>query len=209
MKPIIVRNAVSKELCEFLSLEFSMMEDVCKVILPYENFADLCPNSFARYSPLMFEALSIKLLPLIEEKTEKKLAPTYSYARIYYHGSELKIHKDRQSSEVSISVCVEKDAVDWPIFIKEDDGSITEVLLNVGDLVIYSGYKNEHWRDPFKGSRQVQCFLQYVDINGADAFLKWDTRPCLGLPAEYTSPELRRIVKLEHDILLNNTLRKN
>jgi len=201
MKPIIVKNAVSLEMCQFLSLEFSMMEEVCNLLNLEQDFADLCPNSFARYSPLMFEALSVKLLPLIEEKTSKKLAPTYSYARIYYHGSELKIHKDRQSSEVTISLCVEKDTVDWPIFIKEEDGPTTEVLLDVGDLVIYSGRKNEHWRDPYKGSRQVQCFLQYVDINGADAFLKWDTRPCLGLPFEYASPELRRIRELEHDIL--------
>jgi hypothetical protein len=209
MKPIIVRNAVSKELCEFLSLEFTMMEQVCKLLFPPEDFTDLCPNSFAKYCPLMFEALSVKLLPLVEEKTLKKLEPTYSYARIYYHGSELKIHKDRQSSEVTISLCVEKDAVDWPIFIKEEDGSVTEVLLNVGDLVIYSGRKSEHWRDPFKGSRQVQCFLQYVDINGADAFLKWDTRPCLGLPFDYASPELRRIGELENGILQHGLLRKN
>ena len=204
MKPIIVKNAVSLEMCEFLSLEFSMMEKVCTTLYPDEDFTDLCPNSFARYSPVMFEALSVKLLPLIEKATSKKLAPTYSYARIYYTGSDLSVHKDRQSSEVTISICVEKDAVDWPLFIKQDNDTVLEVLLDVGDLVIYSGRKNEHWREPFKGSRQVQCFLQYVDINGADACLKWDTRPCLGLPFEYASPELRRIGELEHYILRNN-----
>ena len=204
MTPIIIKNAVSLELCEFLSLEFSMMEDTCKALYPTQNFADLCSNSFARYSPLMFEALSVKLLPLIEKATSKKLVPTYSYARIYYTGSELSAHKDRQSSEVTISVCVEKDAVDWPLCIKQDDNTVLKVLLDVGDLVIYSGRKNEHWRDPFKGTRQVQCFLQYVNVNGSDACLKWDTRPCLGLPFEYASPELRRIGELEHYILHNN-----
>lgn len=201
MKPIVIRNAVSKELCEFLSLEFKMMEDVCKVLYPQQDFSDLCSNSFARYSPLMFEALAVKLTPVIEEAVGKKLAPTYSYARIYYNGSELKIHKDRQSSEVTISVCVEKDQVDWPIYVKNDDGTVTEVNLNEGDLVVYSGRKNEHWRNPFTGSRQVQCFLQYVDINGLDAWLKWDTRPCLGLPFEYASPDLQRIGELESYIL--------
>jgi hypothetical protein len=204
MKPIIIKNAVSKELCEFLSLEFKMMEDVCKQLYPQQDFSDLCPNSFARYSPLMFEALAVKLTPLIEEHVDKKLTPTYSYARIYYKGSDLKIHKDRQSSEVTISVCVEKDHVDWPIYVKQDDGTVDEILLNEGDLVIYSGRKNEHWRNPFEGNRQVQCFLQYVDINSSDAWLKWDTRPCLGLPFEYASPELRRIGELESYILRNN-----
>jgi len=201
MKPIIIKNAVSKELCEFLSLEFKMMEDVCKIIYPQQDFSDLCPNSFARYSPLMFEALAVKLTPLIEQAVDKKLVPTYSYARIYYAGSDLKIHKDRQSSEITISVCIEKDQVDWPIYIKDDDGTVTEILLDTGDLVIYSGRKNEHWRNPFTGNRQVQCFLQYVDSNGLDSWLKWDTRPCLGVPFEYASPELRRVGELESYIL--------
>jgi hypothetical protein len=105
----IVRNAVSTELCEFLALEFAMMEEVCSLLYPGVDLADLCKNSFARYSPLMFEALSVKLLPMVEQLTNLTLYPTYSYARIYYKNSELQKHLDRPSSEVTVSLCITKD----------------------------------------------------------------------------------------------------
>ena len=120
-----------------------------------------------------------------------KLHPVYSYARIYYTGSRLDKHIDRRSSEITVSICIEKDPVDWPIFIRTPEDNVYEVNLDVGDLVIYSGRKHEHWREPFTGTKQIQCFLQYVDANGPDSWLKWDTRPSLGLPFEYAGPEVR------------------
>lgn len=197
----IVRSAVSVELCEFLALEFSMMKDVCNVLYPGADLADLCKNSFARYSPLMFEALSIKLLPMVEELSGLTLYPTYSYARIYYKGSELQKHLDRPSSEITVSLCITKDKTNWPLHIQDSQGQDNEIFLDVGDLVIYSGRKHLHWREPFQGSSQIQAFLQYVDANGSDAWLKWDTRPKLGLPFEWTDKqiqnELAQIAKAE------------
>lgn len=191
----IIRNAVSQELCEFLALEFNMMEDVCKIIYPDADLSDMCKNSFARYAPLMFEALSVKLLPLVEEAVGMKLWPTYSFARIYYTGSELQKHFDRPSSEITLSVCITHDAVDWPLKIEGTNKQVHEIFLNVGDLVIYSGRKHMHWRDPFQGTKQIQAFLQYVDANGPDAWLKWDTKPCLGLGFDRTRPEVQNEIK--------------
>ena len=191
----IIRNAVSQELCEFLALEFNMMEDVCKIIYPDADLSDMCKNSFARYAPLMFEALSVKLLPLVEEAVGMKLWPTYSFARIYYTGSELQKHFDRPSSEITLSVCITHDAVDWPLKIEGTNKQVHEIFLNVGDLVIYSGRKHMHWRDPFQGTKQIQAFLQYVDANGPDSWLKWDTKPCLGLGFDRTRPEVQNEIK--------------
>jgi hypothetical protein len=188
----IVRNAVSVELCEFLALQFSMMEKVCRVLYPGEDLADLCKNSFARYSPLMFEALSMKLLPMVEQLTNLTLYPTYSYARIYYKDSELQKHLDRPSSEVTVSICITKDETNWPLHIQDSDGRDNEIFLEVGDLVIYSGRKHLHWRDPFLGTSQIQAFLQYVDANGSESWLKWDTRPTLGLPFDWTNQTIQR-----------------
>jgi hypothetical protein len=140
---------------------------------------------------LCFEALSVYLKPKIEEATGLKLHPVYSYARIYYTGSKLDPHIDRSSSEITVSVCIEKDPVDWPIFIRTPEDNVYEVNLNMGDLVIYSGRRNEHWRNVFEGTKQIQCFLMYVDANGSSAWMKWDTRPSLGLPFEYAGPEVR------------------
>jgi hypothetical protein len=191
----IIRNAVSQELCEFLALEFNMMEDVCKTLYPESDLSDFCKNSFARYAPLMFEALSVKLLPLVEEAVGMKLWPSYSFARIYYTGSELQKHVDRPSSEITISVCITHDDTNWPLKIQGTDKQIHEIFLNVGDLVIYSGRKNMHWRDPFQGTKQIQAFLQYVDANGPDAWLKWDSKPKLGLGFDWARPEVQGEIK--------------
>lgn len=187
----IVRNAVSVELCEFLALEFTMMKEVCNVLYPGADLADLCKNSFARYSPLMFEALSVKLLPLVEALSGFTLYPTYSYARIYYKGSELQKHLDRPSSEITVSLCITKDEINWPLHIQDSQGQDNEIFLDVGDLVIYSGRKHLHWREPFQGTSQIQAFLQYVDANGSEAWLKWDTRPKLGLPFDWTDQRVQ------------------
>jgi len=187
---LIIRDAVSKELCKFVALEFQMMETTCRHLYPDANLADLCENTFARYSPLMMEALSVHVQPMIEEAVGMKLHPTYSYARIYYEGSELQKHFDRPSSEITLSICLEKEG-DWPLYVKNDQGEVHAINLEVGDIGIYSGRKHEHWREPLKGKRHIQAFLQYVDAEGESAWLKYDTRACLGLPFEYTSQAIK------------------
>lgn len=188
---IVIRNAVSKELCSFLATEFNLLQDIYKAMYPGYDPADMCAGTFARYAPLPFETLSVTLKPVIEQAVKMKLHPTYSYARIYYNKTELNKHKDRASSEVTVSICIEKDPVDWPLYIKTDSGQEYEINLELGDIVIYSGRTHEHWRNPFKGTKQIQAFLQYVNAEGDDAWLKWDTRPCLGLPFEYTSQAIQ------------------
>lgn len=188
----IIRNAVPKDICKLTAIEFELQEKACHILYPQADLSDLSPNSFARYAPLCFEALSVYVQPLIEKESGFNLHPVYSYARIYYKGSRLDKHYDRRSSEVSVSICIEKDPIDWALFIRSESGEINEVHLEVGDLVIYSGRIQEHWRDEFTGEKQIQCFLQYVNANGNDSWLKWDTRPALGLPFEFAGPEVRQ-----------------
>ena len=67
----------------------------------------------------------------------------------------------------------------WPIFIEE-----TKVLLEVGDMLVYSGCELEHWREPFDGNICGQVFLHYNHVNGQFAEKnKFDGRPMLGLPS--------------------------
>lgn len=188
----ILKKAIPEEICKLASIEYQIQESCCKIFFPSVDLSDLSPNSFARYSPLCFEALSVYIKPIVEETVKMELYPVYSYARIYYTNSRLDPHIDRRSSEVTVSACIEKDKKDWPIFIRTSDNVVHEVNLDEGDLVIYSGRKHEHWRDPFLGEKQIQCFMMYVDANGPDAWLKWDTRPSLGLPFEYAGSEIRR-----------------
>lgn len=191
----LLSGAVPAEICRLCAIQYEMQESCCSVIYPNTSMADMSPNSFARYAPMCFEALSVYLLPIVEKAIGKKLYPVYSYARIYYTGSRLDPHFDRLSSEISVSVCIEKDQEDWALFIKSNQGVTHEIHLDQGDIVIYQGNAQEHWRNTFTGKKQIQCFLQYVDVDGPLSWLKWDTRPSLGLPYDFVGPVVKSEVE--------------
>ena len=139
----------------------------------------------------------MKVLPLMQQETGLELLPTYSYARIYKKGDVLKRHKDRPSCEISTTVHLGGDK--WPIFIdgtgqnnviderkniiKPGAPAGTEVLLDVGDMLVYSGCELEHWREPLEGNTCAQVFLHYNHVNGPFAEKnRFDKRPMLGIP---------------------------
>lgn len=179
----VVRNIISEDACKILESEFTLNEYLRK----HHNFPEsilggnwddgqVNAGSFAKYSHLPFEALSVFLLPKFEEIIGKRLAPTYTYARIYKTGAVLEKHKDRPECEYSATLTLSK-GLDWPIYM---DG--TPIELNVGDAAVYKGEQVEHWRDAYDGKSQVQVFLHYVDFDGPYKDNIWDTRPFLGYP---------------------------
>ena len=155
------------------------------------------PNTYSCYADNVMETLLMKVLPVMTSETGLNLIPTYSYARIYKNGDELKRHKDRPSCEISTTINLGGEP--WPIFIdgtgadnviderqnliKPDAPKGTEVLLEVGDMLVYSGCELEHWREPFKGTTCGQVFLHYNHVNGPFAEKnRFDKRPMLGVP---------------------------
>ena len=126
------------------------------------------------------ETLLVKMLPVMAKETGLNLVPTYSYATIYKNGDILKRHKDRPSCEISTTLNLGGDP--WPIFIdgtgadtvideyknihKPNAPEGTKVLLEVGDMLVYSGCELEHWREPFEGQVCGQVFLHYNHRNG-------------------------------------------
>jgi hypothetical protein len=172
----VVRNAVSKELVDFIT-QYALFDEM-------QDFTpdNQVPGAHVKYADPVMETLLLNLHPLIEEATGITVDPTYSYYRIYRPGDELIPHKDRPSCEVSITVSLGYDYKDkdysWPIYIEG-----TACHLTVGDLVCYRGIDLEHWRTPFEapeGSWHVQAFLHYVDVNGPYAEWKWDKRSSIG-----------------------------
>tara|TARA_R100000995_G_scaffold77766_1_gene47999 strand:- start:576 stop:1244 length:669 start_codon:yes stop_codon:yes gene_type:complete len=141
------------------------------------------PNTYSHYSDIVMETLLIKLIPLMKKETQLKLVPTYSYARMYKPGDVLERHKDRPSCEISCTMHLGGDQ--WPIYIAQSERRGTKgkkVLLDKGDLLIYSGCKLEHWREPFEGDLCAQVFLHYNHENGPFASEnRFDKRPMLGL----------------------------
>jgi len=183
----VIKGALSYELANFVFNYFLLKRDAAGYM--YENNITFdngmfgtwkdpqIPNTYSHYADHVMETLLVKVLPVMKNETELDLCPTYSYARLYKHGDELKKHKDRPSCEISTTINLGGDP--WPIFIEG-----TKVLLEVGDMLVYSGCDLEHWREPFEGNICGQVFLHYNHVNGPFAEKnKFDGRPMLGLPS--------------------------
>lgn len=149
---------------------------------------DQIQQCFAWYGSYHSEAMLIYLRPIIEKVVGLELLPTYSYYRTYFQGSDLKPHKDRVSCQYSATLCLHKDSVPWPIKFEKNDGGTAEYDLAAGDMLVYKGIDYTHWREPFKGTKQKQMFLHYVDRNGPYAKTNiYDGRPYLALNKKPTN----------------------
>ena len=203
----VIKKAVSYELANFIFNYFLLKRDAVNFM--YKNnihsqssllgtWSDKqVPNTYSSYGDFVMETLMMKVLPTMQKETGLKLVPTYSYARVYKKGDILKRHKDRPSCEISTTVHLGGEP--WSIFIdgtgqnnvideyknihKPNAPKGTEVLLDVGDMLVYSGCDLEHWREPFEGNICGQVFLHYNHVNGpfADKNI-FDGRPMLGIP---------------------------
>ena len=182
----VIKNAVSYELANFIYNYFMLKRDAVSWMYQNNIIHDngmfgtwkdkQIPNTYAHYGDMVMETLMMKVLPVMQQETGLELLPTYSYARIYKHGDILRKHKDRPSCEISTTIHLGGDK--WPIFIEG-----TEVLLDVGDMLVYSGCELEHWREPFEGNTCAQVFLHYNHVNGPFAEKnRFDKRPMLGVP---------------------------
>jgi hypothetical protein len=116
-------------------------------------------------------------LPHFEKVSGRKLYPTYSYARLYKPGEELKKHTDRPACEISATLTLGFEGNPWSIYMAGN-----KIDMQVGDAVLYRGMDVEHWREKYiEGEWQAQVFLHYVDANGPNTEYKYDKREKLGL----------------------------
>ena len=146
------------------------------------KFGDnLIPNTFCRYGDPLFECLLFATIAPLESIIERKLVPTYSYWRLYQKGDVLEKHKDRNSCEISVTMCLGSDGSHpWPIYINDGNDDIA-IELNPGDMLLYKGCEVEHWRDSYKGLNHAQVFLHYNLADKKDNnFL--DGRPMPAIP---------------------------
>ena len=191
----VIKGALSYELANFIFNYFLLKRDAVKYMyennITYDNgmlgtWTDAqIPNTYSHYADPVMETLLMKVLPVMKNETGLDLCPTYSYARLYKNKDELIRHKDRPSCEISTTIHLGGEP--WPIFIEpsgEEGKPGTKVLLEVGDMLVYSGCELEHWREPFDGNICGQVFLHYNHVNGPFAEKnKFDGRPMLGLPS--------------------------
>ena len=203
----VIKNAVSYELANFIFNYFLLKRDAVDFMyrnnITYDNgmlgtWTDQqIPNTYSHYADQVMETLLVKMLPVMAKETGLNLVPTYSYARLYKNGDELKRHKDRPSCEISTTLNLGGD--NWSIFIDPtgSDNVIdeyknihkpgappgVEITLEPGDMLMYSGCELEHRRKPFEGKLCGQVFLHYNHADGQFAKSNlYDKRPMLGIP---------------------------
>ena len=111
------------------------------------------------YCDILAETLLAELEPQIKHVTQKNVAPSYSYSRVYITGEVLRPHTDRPSCQYSVTLNI--GGAPWPISFGIHDESSTDnvydknkkvrrlnsITLNPGDGIVYSGEQLVHWRD--------------------------------------------------------------
>jgi hypothetical protein len=149
-------------------------------------------GSYNCYGDVFMDSLLEASLDNMVNFTGVDLVPTYSYWRFYQTGDILERHKDRESCEISTTLCLgfntsnnNDQTYNWPMFIKTKDEEIP-VYMQPGDMIIYRGCDIEHWREPFKGLNHAQVFMHYNDKNGPYN-IQFDGRPTLGLPSKFSN----------------------
>ena len=183
----VVKQAINYELANFLFNYFLLkreaVEHMYNTNMVYDNGMlgtwkdQQIPNTYSIYGDTAFDTLLMKMLPVMKKETGLDVVPTYSYARMYKKGDELKKHKDRPSCEISTTLNLGGDP--WPIFLENN-----KVMLETGDMLIYEGCKLEHWREPFEGDNCGQVFLHYNNANGQFKNMNvFDGREKLGIPS--------------------------
>ena len=208
-KYVVIKKAISYELANFgfnyllLKREaVKWMQDnnyISKFTPGFGKWGDEQipnPNTYSVYSDMFMETLMMKVLPIMQQRTDMNLVPCYTYTRIYKKGDILRRHSDRPSCEISTTLHLGGDP--WTIFldptgqksvideekqiIKPNAPKGIPVDLEVGDMLVYSGCELEHWREPFEGDNCAQVFLHYNNLDGPFGTQnKFDKRPMLGV----------------------------
>ncbi len=196
----VIKNAISKELADFCYQYFLNKRKVARYLFDEKYISGFTeyfgvwndqqiPETYSHYGDIVMDTLLEKEKTVMEKESGVQLTETYSYARIYKNGDELKRHKDRYSCEISTTMNLGGD--DWSIFLEpsgEESKDGIEVKLEAGDMLMYRGCDLEHWREPFQGKDCGQVFLHYNDASGKDAEKnKYDGRAFLGLPSYFKS----------------------
>ena len=80
----------------------------------------------------------------------------------YDRGSEMELHTDRTSLDVTMSIPIALDGVDvWPVRVRQPDGDVVEWASRPGTALVFDGRWRQHWRDPFQGRCAMVLLLHW------------------------------------------------
>jgi hypothetical protein len=188
----IIKNVLGKEILDIIT-QYALFDEMQNYTA--DNIQVIGAHS--KYADPAMESLLLHLQPIVEKNTGLTLYPTYSYYRIYRSGDELTAHSDRESCEISATLCFNYNFKSydfiWPIYMGNK-----RVNQNSGDMVIYAGCDLEHRREKLEiydeEIWQVQGFFHYVDSNGPYADYRFDRRESIGV-CNRKKADLRRSTK--------------
>lgn len=151
--------------CYFLKKEIIQEESIGKFTPELDT--KYYKNSVGGVNNTSWYLLS-RFLELATTTCGKPLRIANPYTRVYKKDSFLAPHVDREGLDWTISVCIYSDLQEeWPLKIKNSDGSIIEAPTLVGVASLVNGRELEHWRDPLecnKNQMVIQTFLHYTEI---------------------------------------------
>jgi len=188
----IQKQIIDKQFADFLYSYLQLKKKVfytlsdMNLISPYNldwggKGDSMCPDTFAIYGDAAMDNLIVFLKKKVEKQTKLELIESYSYARLYKKGDDLRKHRDRKECAVSLTLNLGGDK--WPIFLLDKKGIQTDITLKPGDALLYQGTDLPHWREKFKGNACGQLFLHYTLSN---ANVIYDSRKHIGLPNSAT-----------------------
>lgn len=161
---VVLDNFISPERAADLNAQFKELYRLYPNDFTHDK---QCSKSYAIYDCWPFLELLCEKLPEISKILEEPVFPTYCYSRLYKHGEVLAKHTDRGACEVSITLHLGSDGVEWPIYFERLDNG-EEVALNMkpGQAALYLGKQVKHWRNEYAGEDYSQVFLHYVRARG-------------------------------------------
>ena len=123
---MVIRNAISYELANFAFNYLLLKREAVKWMHKNNYISESTPgfgkwndkqvpNTYSCYGDMFMETLMMKVLPIMQQRTDMNLIPCYTYTRIYKKGDILRRHSDRPSCEISTTLHLGGDP--RPIFL--------------------------------------------------------------------------------------------
>ena len=149
------------------------------ILQPEEDNVLTGLQSHGRYSTRQGDRLLEYLTRPFSKFANKKLVPTYSYARTYTKGSILSAHRDRPACQYSMTLCIgteESNGKTWDFFCSDpnaDKSNVPPINVDLYVPIVYKGLEARHWRDPLPFKSSTHLFLHYVDKDDPEMVSEW------------------------------------
>ena len=143
-----IQNFLKPELVEFLTNYIYLCKKVSETSNTnkyLEGDGQVSGAKFVTYGDIAIDSLLETYFPKIQEVWDKKLYPSFTYARIYGAGTGLDMHRDRIGSDVTCSVKL--SGPPFPFVINGEEGSAERpqhYIISQGDALVWKGNKYTH-----------------------------------------------------------------